>query len=168
MKARILTIAVGALCLSGFAAMAQTPERLEQNKDWATYAFTGNEGKTCYALSMPLESLPTDRNHGDVFFFVTSIPAQQVRNEPSFRVGYNFKPGSMVEVDVDGKKFSLFTKDQGAWVKNPADEKSLVAAMKAGSKMTVNGVSGRGTQTTYKFSLSGITASVRAAEGACK
>ncbi len=61
-------------------------------------------------------------------------------------------------VDVDGQEFSLFTKDDGAWVESPADEAQLVAAMRAGSRMTVKGQSARGTETTYTFSLSGVTA----------
>lgn len=154
--------------LSSVAALAQSPTLREQNKDWATYTFSSSGGKLCYALSQPLEKLPADRNHGDVFFFVSNRPAEGVVNEPNFIVGYPFKGGSMVTVDVDGQVFSLFTKGDGAWVQNAADEKRLVAAMKAGSKMFVKGVSSRGTQTSYRFSLSGITASIKAANAACR
>jgi hypothetical protein len=40
--------------------------------------------------------------------------------------------------------------------------------MKAGRSMTVNGVSSRGTQTSYTFSLSGVTAAIAAADKACQ
>ncbi|MEM0907210.1 MAG: invasion associated locus B family protein [Pseudomonadota bacterium] len=71
-------------------------------------------------------------------------------------------------VDVDGKTFNLFTKDDGAWVEAPADEQSLVAAMKAGRSMTVKGRSARGTATTYTFSLSGVTAGTNRIASECQ
>lgn len=168
MQARILITAIMALGISGAAAYAQSPTLLKQNRDWGAYSFTGQNGKICYALSKPQQLLPTDRNHGDVFFFVSTRPNEQVRDEPSVIVGYNFKDGSTVTADVDGNKFTMFTKGDGAWVQNAAEEQRLVAAMKAGRQMTISGVSARGTQTTYKFSLSGITASIRDASGACQ
>jgi hypothetical protein len=83
-------------------------------------------------------------------------------------VGYSFKEQSSVSVDIDGNKFTMFTKNDGAWMANPTEERQLVGAMKAGRSMVVSGVSSRGTQTTYTFSLSGVTASISAADKACQ
>ncbi|MTI18342.1 hypothetical protein E1162_13945 [Rhodobacteraceae bacterium RKSG542] len=154
----------------GFSATAnaQSPSLLKQHRDWATYTYTGQNGKVCYALSKPTQLLPTDRNHGDVYFFVSNRPNERVKNEPSVIVGYNFKEGSTVTADVDGKKFNLFTKGDGAWVQNAAEEQRLISAMKAGRSMTVTGASSRGTQTSYTFSLSGITAAVNDADKSCQ
>ncbi|SDR28293.1 hypothetical protein SAMN04515695_4087 [Pseudovibrio sp. Tun.PSC04-5.I4] len=169
MQARILMTAIMALGISGATANAQSPALLKENKDWATYTFnTQAGGKVCYAISAPTQSLPTDRNHGEVFFFVSTRPSEGVNSEPSFIVGYPFKAGSLVTADIDGQKFTMFTKGDGAWVQNAAEEKRLVDAMKAGRAMSVFGQSTRGTQTSYKFSLSGITAAVRDASNACK
>lgn len=166
--ARSLVPAVLAFALSGVAASAQTPTLVNQFKDWATYTYGGPKGKVCYALSKPLEMKPSDRNHGDVFFFVSTRPAEGVSNEPMVMVGYSFKDGSSVEIDVDGTKFTLFTKGDGAWVENAAQEQALVGAMKAGRQMTVSGVSSRDTQTSYSYSLSGVTAAIEAAGKACQ
>ena len=51
---------------------------------------------------------------------------------------------------------------------NAAEEQRLVGAMKAGTRMTVKGVSQRGTNTSYSYSLSGITAALDAVAKACK
>ena len=75
-------------------------------------------------------------------------------------MGYPLKEGSKVEVDVDGRKFSLFTRGNSAWVENAAEEPQLVAAMRAGSAMTVKAVSRRGTNTSYSYSLKGVTAAL--------
>ena len=54
-----------------------------------------------------------------------------------------------------------------AWVENAAEEPALVAAMKGGKSMTVKAVSGRGTATSYSYSLSGISAALKQIES-CK
>ncbi|XWN32250.1 MAG: invasion associated locus B family protein [Devosia sp.] len=143
-----------------FSALAQNaaPTLLQQFNDWEAYRYEANGQVTCYILSKPTTMAPANRNHGDVFFFVTSRPAENVSDEASVLVGYPFAPDSTVTVDIDGQQFSLFTKDDGAWVESTADEQQLIAAMRAGRSMTVRGRSARGTETSYSFSLSGVTA----------
>lgn len=153
----LLTTMVTLTVLPG-VAQAQDPTLLGTHGDWEAYRFEANGQVTCYILSKPTKLLPTNRKHGDVFFFLTARPAENVTSEPSVLVGYPFKPDSQVTVDVDGKKFQLFTKEDGAWVESSADEQQLVAAMRAGRRMTVSGTSARGTNTEYEFSLSGVTA----------
>lgn len=161
-------IAAILLVLLPVSAFAQgAPTLLEQYNDWEAYRYDGGGQKTCYILSKPKTLSPSNRNHGDVFFFVTSRPAENVFNEISVLVGYPFAPDSTVTVDVDGKAFSLFTKDDGAWVEQPAEEQQLFAAMKAGRSMSVKGRSARGTDTTYTFSLSGVTASANRLSSEC-
>ncbi|MTI43291.1 hypothetical protein JM93_03740 [Roseibium hamelinense] len=168
MQAKTLVLAFLGLVLSSAAAFAQTPTLLKQHKDWAAYSLSSGSGKVCYALTKPTQMLPGDRNHGDVFFFVTSRPAEGVNSEPSLLVGYPLKAQSTVTADVDGNGFTLFTNNDGAWVENAATEAQLVAAMKAGREMTVRGESSRGTKTTYRFSLSGVTAAIDTAAQACR
>ncbi len=55
-------------------------------------------------------------------------------------MGYPMKDGSKVTVDIDGKKFTLFTRGESAWVENAA-ESQLVAALKSGKAMKVDAVS---------------------------
>jgi invasion protein IalB len=147
------------IILLPFSAAAQgAPTLLQQYNDWEAYRFDADGQRVCYILSRPKTLAPTNRNHGDVFFFVSVRPGEGVSNEASVLVGYPFEEGSTVTVDVDGQEFTLFTKEDGAWVESKADEQQLVAAMRAGRQMTVRGRSHRGTDTTYTFSLSGVTA----------
>lgn len=168
MQARTLIPVLVALVLTGASAQAQTPTLIGTNSDWQTYSYGGAKGKVCYALSKPTKLTPSDRNHGDVFFFVSNRPGENVNNEPSVIVGYPFKEQSSVSVDIDGKAFTMFTKNDGAWMANPTEERQLITAMKAGRSMVVNGMSSRGTQTSYSFSLSGVTAAITAADKACQ
>jgi hypothetical protein len=86
----------------------------------------------------------------------------------SVLVGYPLKQDSKVSVNVDGKTFVMFTKEDGAWVENIADESVLVAALRAGSKMIVKGTSRRGTNTTDEYSLAGSAAALDLAAKSCQ
>jgi invasion protein IalB len=52
-------------------------------------------------------------------------------------------------------------------VENAAEEPALVAAMKTGHGMKVSAVSGRGTKTSYEYSLQGLSAALKQIE-TCK
>jgi len=168
MKASVLWGAFFVLVASSISATAQAPKLVKQFKDWGVYSFSGQKGKVCYILSQPREKLPADRNHGDVFFFVSTRPGEGVVAEPSVIVGYTFKSDSKVTVTIDGSKFSMFTQGEGAWIETAGDESKLISAMRAGSNMKVVGQSTRGTSTTYTYSLSGVTAALKESSTICK
>ncbi len=167
MKIRILLFAALFIASVG-AALAQTPNTLGKFNDWSALSYAGAKGKVCYIHSSPSTLSPSNLRHGDVSFFIRTSPGEGIPNEANFVVGYSFKKDSRVTVDIDGKKFKMFTQGDSAWLLNVAEEPELLAAMKAGSKMTVNGTSGRGNGTAYKFSLSGVTAASKKITSACK
>lgn len=142
-------------------ALAQNAVKLGQFTAWGTYSYQGGDGKVCYVLSVPEKKEPASLDHGDIFFFVTMKPGQNVAYEPQFITAYNMAENSKVSVTIDGKSFSMFVRGKSAWLENAAEEPQLVSAMQAGSKMAVSAKSGRGNPTDYTFSLSGITAALK-------
>ena len=71
-------------------------------------------------------------------------------------------------VTIDAKKtFKLFSQGEFAWTVEVYDDKALVKAMRAGSKMVVKGTSSRGTLTTDSYSLSGFSAALKSINKAC-
>ncbi|MBO6638556.1 MAG: hypothetical protein JJ920_10200 [Roseitalea sp.] len=161
---RVLTAAVaaGALVAGSVAAQAQTPQRIGQFNDWGAISYQSGGAKVCYVVSVPLTKQPSNVNHGDNFFVVTQRRGQNVTFEPQFIAGYTLQENSKVTVTVDGSPFSFFSKDNTAWTENAAQDPALVAAMRAGSRMVVQATSRRGTNTTYEYSLSGVTAALNA------
>ena len=157
MKTRILLSAALFVASAG-AALAQSPSSLGKFNDWSAWSYAGSKGKVCYIHSSPSELIPSSLRHGDVSFFVRTSPGEGITNEANFVVGYPFKENSTVIVDIDNKKFTMFTQGDSAWLLNAAEEPQLLAAMKAGKKMTVSGTSRRGNSTSYAYSLSGVTA----------
>lgn len=141
-------------------ALAQQATKIGQHNAWGTYSYQSQAGKVCYVLTVPTDKQPKTLDHGDMFFFVSQRPGQQVSYEPQFIAGYNFQEGSKATVTIDKKSFSMFTRGKSAWVENAAEEPVLIAAMKTGTDMKVQAKSGRGNPTSYVFSLKGISAAL--------
>ena len=167
MKTRIL-LSAALFVVSAGAAVAQSPSSLGKFNDWSAWSYAGTKGKVCYIHSSPAEQIPNNLRHGDVSFFIRTSPGEGIANEANFVVGYPFKENSTVTVDIDGQTFTMFTQGDSAWLLNAAEEPKLLAAMKAGKKMTVSGISRRGNDTTYNYSLSGVTAASNKIISECK
>lgn len=157
---------LGAVALA-IPASAQTATRIGQHNAWGTYSYTQNNGKVCYVLSVPTAKQPAQLNHGDIFFFVSQKPGQNVAYEPQFIAGYNLQENSKVTVTIGNANFTMFTRGNSAWMENPAQEPQLVQAMRGGATMAIKATSGRGNPTSYEFSLKGISAALSSI-GNCK
>jgi hypothetical protein len=149
-------IAALAAILIATPALSQQAKRLEQFTDWGAYVSTGTP-KVCFAVSQPKESRPQGVRRGPIYFYVSHYPADNVPHEINVKMGYPFAEGAMVTVTVDNEKFQLFTKDEGAFLEKAEDEQRLVAAMRKGSTMRVEGRSARGTDTSDDYSLNGVS-----------
>ncbi|MEM1317251.1 MAG: invasion associated locus B family protein [Pseudomonadota bacterium] len=154
-------IAAAAVSVMAGTALAQTPTPIKQHKAWGAYSYQDQKaGKICYVLSIPTLKEPTDRDHGDVFFLVSQKPNDTGKYEPQVEVGYKLKEKTPVTVTVDGKDFKMFSRGNNAWLEDVSQEPALVQAMRDGRSMKVSGQSARGTNTTYTYSLSGVTAAL--------
>lgn len=160
MRTLLSTLIMLPLIAAAEPALAQTAKRLEQFKDWASYSYKANDSTVCYVLSVPASKEPSSLDHGDIYFSVSQKPGQNVAYEPQFISSYDLQDKSKVTVTIDGKSFEMFTRGKLAWLDNAAEEPSLVAAMKAGATMKVAAKSGRGNDTSYMFSLSGVSAAL--------
>jgi hypothetical protein len=161
------------LAVSATAALAQAPSPIGTFRDWNAYTHSDGEGKSCYIAAQPQTSKYSREISGrdPAFFLITtrvaSDPAKSVRNEASTIIGFPFKADSTVTVDIDGKKFTMFTREDNAWFNDRASESSFIEAMKSGNAMTVESTSGRGTVATDTYSLSGVTAGLDAIGKEC-
>ncbi|UUP17389.1 hypothetical protein NTH_01854 [Nitratireductor thuwali] len=158
-------ILLGAIVAGGPAFSQATA--VGQHRDWGTYSYQSDSGKVCYVMSVPKAKEPASLDHGDIFFFVSQKPGQNVAFEPQFIAAYDLQEGSKVTVTVGGKSFTMFTQGKSAWLENAAEEPQLLAAMKAGTDMKIAAKSGRGNDTGYTFSLLGLTAALESIQS-CK
>jgi hypothetical protein len=146
------------------------PALLGQFGDWGAYTATNGGHKVCYALAKPSSQAtnPPNRPRDPAYTFVSTRPAENVRNEVSIVIGYPFKPGSEASVDIGSAKYAMYTQQDGAWIKNAAEEARMVDAMRRGSDMVVSGESGRGTKSTDRYSLKGLSQALDRVAAECK
>ncbi|WP_404814975.1 MULTISPECIES: invasion associated locus B family protein [Celeribacter] len=163
------------LGLAGPAFAQESTNQVGSNTDWYVYE-ESQPNKTCWAVSVPKETLNTDSSgrpksvtRSEILLFVTYGPGNGVNGQVSFLGGYPFEPGSNVTMEIGGTEFTLFTNsdDETAWAVTPEDDAKIIAAMKRGATATLTGNSSRGTITKDTFSLLGFTASVEEAANRC-
>lgn len=159
----LLACAVVTSLMTGIAWAA--PKQIGKNGDWTVYV-DEEGGKTCFISSHPTSQNPKNLSWTAVFY-VTRGASTNGRNEPSVQVTYTYQEDSQATVSIGSDTFTLFTDKDGAWIQDAEQERKLIDAMKAGVTMIVKGTSSRGNLTTDTFSLSGVTAGVKALEGAC-
>lgn len=159
-----------ALSVGPLAANAQeTSNVVATERDWTV--FSAGSPKECWAVSPPKATLNTRDGkevtvtRGDIRLYVAYRSGRG--GEVSFSGGYPFAGGSTVEIDIDGRKFNMFTEGETAWPNSPAEDATIIAAMRAGTAAVVTGRSSRGTTTKDTFSLSGISAATDAARASC-
>jgi invasion protein IalB len=143
---------------------------LGQYGDWGAYTASPGGNKVCFALAKPKTSKtePAGRNRDQSYMFISSRPAENVKNEVSVIIGYPFKTSSDATAEIGGAKFAMYTQNDGAWIKNVTEEARMVDAMRKGADLTVKGTSGRGTQSTDQFSLKGLAQALDKIEQECK
>ncbi len=149
---------------------APQPTLLAQFGDWGAYTAAPNGGKVCFALGKPKASTtnPPGRNRDPAFVFISTRPAENVRNEVSVIIGYPFKSASDATAEVGPTKFAMYTQNDGAWIKNVAEEARMIDAMRKGADLTIKGTSGRGTASTDTYSLKGLAQAIERVEQECK
>jgi invasion protein IalB len=154
----------------GARAQPDQPTLLGSYGDWGAYSATPAGKKVCFALSKPKSSTtnPAGRKRDPAYLFVSTRPAENVRNEVSVIIGYPFKEASDATAEIGTAKFAMYTQKDGAWIKNMAEEARMLDAMRKGSDITVKGTSARGTTSTDQFSLKGLPQALERAEQACK
>lgn len=160
-----LVFAALAIATPASPALAQADEQptlVQQFGDWGVYTGVNAGSKVCFALSQPVsaETDPPNRARGQIYMFVSTRPADNVRNEVSIIIGYPFRQDSEAIAEIGNTKFIMQTQGDNAWLQNPAEEGQLVDAMRRGANMVITGVSSRGTTTTDRYSLSGISAAL--------
>lgn len=156
-----------ALCaILGFAgaAAAASPKELGKFGNWNAASYGEGEATRCFIASRPTSISPPQLSHGDVVFFVQTREDKDVHTESSLQTGYSFAKDSLVTVKIGDDTFQMFTQGQSAWLRRLEREGEFLAAMKAGSSMTVDATSARGNETSYVFSLAGVTAAARLLE----
>ena len=98
---------------------------------------------------------------------VRVVPSvRDVRNEIAVVMGFAAKDGN-AEAAIGKTTYALVTKDQNAWVQNPAEENQLVATMSRSPNLVLKAVSKRGNKVSDTYSLNGFGPALDRARKEC-
>jgi hypothetical protein len=143
------------------------PQRLGGNQSWSAYSYADGKGKVCYLVGEPAKKEPANVRRDRVNALVTHNTNDKTSNVVSFVEGYQFPERADAELEVDGKKFALFTDKDTAWARDSATDKAIVAALAKGKQAVVKGASSRGTATTDTYALAGFGEALALIDKAC-
>jgi len=184
---RLSTTASALLALLAVPAMAQKPAAkkpvpekaaassgqaqamlLESAGKWQAFSSQQGRTKVCYALAKAENRIPTNLKDVEGLLFVSNRPTEGVRNEISFVLNFDLKEDVEHQALIGDERFALVAKGQNMWLKNPAEEPRMLDALRKGTTLEVKGTSKRGNATSDKYSLAGISQTVKRADDACR
>ena len=143
---------------------------LGQFGDWGAYKAAPGGKLVCFALAKPTSAVtdPANKKRDPSYAFVSTRPAEKVKNEVSMIVGYPQKPGVDATATIGMASYVMYTQNDGTWVKNAAEEAQMVGAMRKGSGLVIKSVSTRGTKSTDTYSLKGLDQALDKVAEECK
>ena len=152
------------------AAGGVKPTLLGQYGDWGVYTASPGGKKICFTIAKPAssETTPPGKTRNPSYMFISSRPGEKVTDEVSIIIGYPFKPNTEATVAVGNASFALYTQQDGAWIKNAAEEAHLIEAMRSGENAVIKGTSAKGTHSTDVFSLKGLAEALDRSGKDCK
>jgi invasion protein IalB len=83
-------------------------------------------------------------------------------------VGYPQKEGADATAAIGSASYVMYTQNDGAWVKNAAEEAQMVDTMRKGADLVVKSVSTHGTKTADTYSLKGLAQALDKVAEECK
>ena len=163
---------------------AAKPSLVANFGDWNVFVGEVGKGRICYTLAQPKSREPASLTRDPGYAFISDRPAEGVRNEVSFIMGFDVSGGDTAEASpeaksgektskssarsktpaasapvalVDEAPFEMLPKGGNLWVKNAAKESALIAEMRKGVKLVVKAASLRGHQSVDTYSLTGFS-----------
>jgi hypothetical protein len=166
------------------AAAPAKPALVGSYGDWKVYQSGSSKGKICYLLSQPKKRDPEDSDRQQAYAFISERPAEHVRNEISFVMGFTVatsgdakekKPKKAKKGDapvaptltIGDSVYDLAPKGSDLWIKNPAEESKVIAEMRKGSTLVIKAAAKKGGRTTDTYSLAGFSQAIDKALKEC-
>lgn len=151
----ILAVAAAALCTSAAASI------LYGGPSWAAI----DRGGTCDALSRSLRVAAKGKVQALAGF--TFSPDHRRWGEFHARLRRMPRAGAAVMLRIDDRPFLLVSRANEAWSEGPLQEQAIIAALRAGSGMTVESRDVAGRRFIDPYSLDGAATAIDAAAAAC-
>jgi hypothetical protein len=158
---RILRFGLGlSLVLAVMPAAAEPANLLGVFGNWSAFSMGSGSSLTCYALSKPRATRPSNAKRSAIYLMVSDWPSRKVKAEPQIVYGYQAKESGAAALDVGADKFTFFIRNNGkqgsGWLQQLGDNARLITAMQEGISAMAIGTSARNTKTNDTYSLNGF------------
>ncbi len=136
--------------------------------DWYVFTLTDlGEEQKCYVVSFPKKSIGNYKKTREPYILITRFKDKGIE-EVSLYSGFEYKLGSDIYLSIDGKQYTMFTKDDIAWAKNKNQDKELITNLLNGYLLKVRAESSKSEYIVDEYSLKGLTRAYRRMKELCK
>ena len=156
------------VCLLIFSSnsFANTPRSTGKYKNWESFTAETNEGKICFAQTLPTKRAPAAVKRDKSKLFVTFRPSENIKDEISITSGHAYK-ASTVTAKSGKRSYSFTSKKNFAWIIDDQEEKKFIQLMKKATDVIVKARTSKGAETTDHYSMMGFTKAYNAAKKNC-
>ena len=107
---------------------ANTPRSTGKYKNWESFVAETDQGKICFAQTVPTKRAPGAIQRDQSKLFVTFRPSENIKDEVSVTSGHDYK-SSTVTASSGKKRYSFFSKQNFAWLLDDREEKNFIKLM---------------------------------------
>ena len=152
--------------LFSFSASANTPRSTGKYKNWESFTAQTDNGKICFAQTIPTKRAPASIKREKSKLFVTFRPGENIKDEVSITSGHDYK-SSTVSASSGKRKYSFFSQKNFAWLLDDQEEKNFIKLMKRATDLIVKARTTKGAETTDHYSMMGFTKAYNTAKKTC-
>jgi hypothetical protein len=156
---RLAIVAIGALV--GTTAPAMARDTIGVWNRWA--AFSDPSPRRCFAIAQPV-----DPDHRAGFASVSNWPGQNIRGQLHIRLSRGRAGNARVTLSIGERRFELVAGTDDAWAPDSRTDAAIIAAMRSGRSMSVEGLGRDGSAFADVYALSGVATAIDAAALACR
>ena len=126
-------------------------------------------GRYCYAESLVAAARPIRLFFRSSWprFYVRTIPKLKTRNEVVIHLAFTHHPKHSPVLTVGKEEFPLITQEKYAFLRDPATQEKLIAAMRKNQKLFIRGIAADGTKTEDEYELRGAPEMLEAMQKEC-
>ena len=156
------------VCLLIFSSnsFANTPRSTGKYKNWESFTAETNEGKICFAQTLPTKRAPAAVKRDKSKLFVTFRPSENIKDEISITSGHAYK-ASTVTAKSGKRSYSFFSKENFAWILDDQEERKFIKLMKKATDVIVKARTVKNAETTDHYSMMGFTKAYSTAKKNC-
>ena len=156
------------VCLLIFSSnsFANTPRSTGKSKNWESFTAETDQGKICFAQTLPTRRAPAAVKRDKSKLFVTFRPSENIADEISLTSGHEYK-ASTVTASSGKRSYSFFSKKDFAWILDDQEEKKFIKLMKKATDVIVKARTVKGAETTDHYSMMGFTKAYNTAKKNC-